>query len=207
MAQDQDVNGQVWPPGTEPISSVPLTEILTGDPADVSIQNLTVHKCAACDGKHEAIQMREFTRPPHPFTHFYLCPTLGDPVPVALAMMHAGTAMELRGPVCQGLAAAQVCGRFMAVIFWHDDENKLRMYFHEEKFPMGDYFETADQKGVMGMLKQQLEANAGTLQQQAMRRAQTPKPLRDLLGSAAPSNKEQFKIPPEVASAFQPPQQ
>ena len=198
---------QVWPKAEEPATQEQLAQVLTGEIAKLEGQNLTVQKCAACDGKHEAIQMREYARRPVPFTHYYLCPTLGDPVPVALAMMTNGGAMELSGTICQALAAAQVSGRFMVATFWLDDDRRLRMHLHEQKFPTGDYFEDVEngRKGVLGLLREQFEKTTGTLQQQAMRRAATPKPIRELFGNAAPQqgvDQQQFKIPPESADAM-----
>ena len=188
MSQQDD--GQVWPQAAEPAPASP--NVLTGEIASFGATGLTVHKCAACDGKHEGIVMNEYTRPPAPFTHWYNCPTIGDPVPVALAMMHNGAGLELNGPVCQALAAAQVAGMFLAMVCYHDD-GKLRMHVTRNKFPTGDYFETGDAKGVLGTLKEMLEQEVGTLDQQAMRRAQTPKPIRELFG---------IDVTPQAAAAI-----
>lgn len=199
MSQQED--GRVWPsqPPAEP--AYESEKVLTGERASFGTEGLTVHKCAACDGKHEGIVMSEYTRPPAPFTHWYDCPTLGDPVPVALAMMTNGGGMELNGPVCHALAAAQVAGRFMVMVCYHED-GKLRMRVTTNKFPTGDYFETADAKGVLGTLKEMLEREVGTLQQQQMRQAVLPQPIRELFGNSQPSNKQEFKLPPQVAAVM-----
>jgi|GEM_PF-6068955 hypothetical protein len=207
---DSNHEGQVWPPAPETTHEEVADDVLTGEPAVLDPIGITVHKCAACDGKHENIVMTEYTRQPHPFTHWYACPTLHDPVPVALAMMRNGMAMELNGPACQALAAAQVAGRFLVAIFHHGvgPDGKLHMYVKQHKFPTGEYFEHDDEKGnkfkgVIGMLKEALEQEAGTVQQQAMRHAAIPKPLREIFGAAGPSNKQEFKIPPQAAAAMQ----
>jgi hypothetical protein len=173
-------------------------DVLTGEIAKFGDQKLNIVQCGACDNRHDGIAVNEYGRAPKPFTHWYQCPNTGDPVPIALAMMQAGGAMELRGPVCQALAKAQVAGRFLSAIFWHDTDGKLWMSYFEEKFPTGDYFETKNQKGVLGMLKEQLEKNVGAISQQEMQQAHIPKPLRDLLGNGQQSDVARYQVPRDV---------
>lgn len=181
---------QVYPPSEK-------IDILSGKAASVAGQTFNVTRCAACDNRHDNMEMNDYARAPKPFTHWYKCPNTGDPVPVSLVMLKTGEGMELNGPVCQSLAAAQACGRFLVAIFWHNENGMLTMAFNEEKFPTGDYFETKEHKGVLGMLREQFERNVGTPEQREMQAAALPKPLRDLVGNSQPVSVErkQYKMP------------
>lgn len=194
----QDDTGQVWPKRSEPepqLQPESQPAVLTGEPAQLDEgQRLDVEKCAACDNRHQGIAVFSFNRPVPPFTHWYACPALGDPVPIALAMLKAGGGIELHGPIINHLAAAQTAGRFLAAIFWHED-GKLRMGLTTHKFPHADYFEADDQKGVLGMLREKLEEYAGAPQTRDMRRAPPLMPLRTLLGTAEPSDGQEMQLP------------
>lgn len=176
----QEDNGQVWPPSSGTVQAGPLT----GEPAKLEGQQLDVHKCAACDGRHDAIQVQSFNRPVQPYTHWYQCPTLGDPVPISIAMLTAGDAIELDGPVCQALAEAQIAGRWLVAVFHIDVDGRLILRRSSQKFPTGDLLQSAEHKGCIGLLKENFEQEVGTQQPQEMRTAATPRPLRSLMGAA-----------------------
>jgi hypothetical protein len=190
--------GQVWPHPVV-VETAPPDQPLTGEKPSLVGQNITVHQCAACDGRHENIEVRDYNRPQPPFTHWYMCPNLGDPVPIALAMLHDGQALELNGPVCQALAEAQIAGRFLvAVCMIKDGKLLLRRTTH--KFPAAEYFETKESAGVMGTLRKNLEQEVGTQQPAVMREATLPKPLRELLGNGSLPDRVVHKLPEGVAA-------
>jgi hypothetical protein len=197
----ETATGQVWPQPVEtPSSEAP--QPLTGEKAPIASidrQNITVHQCAACDGRHENIEVHDFNRPRPPFTHWYTCPALGDPVPLCLAMLKSGEAIELNGPVCQALAEAQIAGRFLVAVFFVQD-GVLMLRRTTYKFPAVEYFETKDSAGVMGTLRKNLEQEVGTQQPAVMREAALPKPLRELLGNGSLPDRVVHKLPEGVAA-------
>lgn len=186
--------GQVFPPSPEQDEpAADPTGILTGDP--IPAQRVNVHKCGACDNRHDDIEIKEFARQLPPFTHFYICPNVGDPVPLTLAMMSDGNGMELHGPTMQSLACARMAGRWIAVVGYIED-GKLLIDKHADRFPMADYFEQGpDSPGFIKQLLQMLESEAGIHQPAEMRPAPPRTPLRTLNGNgSAPPLQEQFKI-------------
>jgi hypothetical protein len=197
----ETATGQVWPQPVEtPSSEAP--QPLTGEKAPIASidrQNLNVHQCAACDGQHENIEVHDYNRPQPPFTHWYMCPTLGDPVPIALAMLKEGQALELNGPICQALAEAQIAGRFMVAVFMiKDGQLLLRRTTH--KFPTAEYFESKESPGCLGTFKKNLEQETGAQQPAVMKEAASIKPLRELLGNGQLPDRVVHKLPPEVAA-------
>ena len=190
----EQVEGQVWPASPEQDQPSPF-QILTGEP--LPEQQVSIHKCAACDNRHDVVELHEYGRIQPPFTHWYECPTLGDPVPVTIGMMGDGTGMELSGPTMQSLARAAKSGRWMAVVFYVEDTDQgrmVKMETHTQRFPRSDFFEDGDHKGCLGLLREWCERDAGVQAPQAMQPAKRPVPLRSLNGNAAPEAEKQ-RIP------------
>jgi hypothetical protein len=113
---------------------------LTGAPVDASQagNKMAINVCAACQGSHRDIDIHEFQTPQRPWTHWYTCPTLGDPCPVALAQMRNGEGMNLDGDVCQSLAAAQQSGQWLVAVFWIDEERRIQCRRSVNKLPLSD---------------------------------------------------------------------
>lgn len=42
------------------------------------------HACPRCDNNHEALEVKRLTRPSEGFSHFAMCPNLGEPILVAM---------------------------------------------------------------------------------------------------------------------------
>ena len=185
--------GQVWPPKEEE-SAGPLT----GAPCAVGEQALNIRQCPSCDGSHDGLLVKEFSRPSGPFTHWFLCPNTKEPVSISLAMLKAGEGMELSGPVCQALAEAQLSGRYMVAVWHIDHANAIQCSKHSAKFPTGDYFSQKDiknHKGCVEMLSELLRQEIGPVQPDIMK-AVNPQPLRTLMGALDPNTqKQQIKLP------------
>lgn len=158
-----------------------------------------IQECAACGASHADVALTEYNKKIGPFTHWYACPTLGDPCQLALLSLNGEDGIELSGPICAALTEAQFAGRYMVAIWFLDAEGKLRMHRICHRFPTIDMLGDGTNPGVLGMLKSDLERECGGAQQPAvMRPATAPKPLRDLLGAGKHDNAERIKIPAEA---------
>lgn len=168
-------------------------QVLTGECAKGG-HTVSVHECQACDSHHDGVEIRQLQRQLGMFTHFYTCPTLGDPVYCCLAMLKGGSAIELNGPICNALAEAQLCGRFVVAVGYYDAQGGLRVFKSSHKFPVVDYFETPEHKNFMGNLREIFEREVGQPVPQPMREAPLPKPLVNLLGKGRVPAVEKFRI-------------
>ena len=177
--------GQVWPPA----------EPLTGEPVVIeSDQRLSIAECPACDGKHAGLEIHQFNRPSGPFTHWFTCPSQGDPVPLSLMMLKDGEGFELNTKVCQAVAAAQMSGRYLIAVFYINHDNNLLLERTTHKFPPADFFESKESKGVMGLLRESLEMEVGPQQPAKMKPAGKLSPLQSLLGAAVPSLQQKISL-------------
>ena len=188
--EEEKPESQVWPPPQNKIDSNAEGGPLTGEPVDVRGSKLNIRKCPACDAAHQNLVVNEYNKPQGVFTHWFHCPTIQDPVSVSLLMLRSGDAIELSGPVCQSLANAQVAGRYLAVVFYVDEEGKLHMERTTSNFPVADFYETKDRPGCIGMLRKSFEDEVGKQAPQTMSRAR-PKPLRTLVGDAVNAAEEE----------------
>lgn len=171
--------GQVYPP----------SEPLTGQPAPLSGQSVNIRQCPCCDGSHDGLDVREFAKSQGPFTHWFLCPTLGEPVSISLLMLSSGEGLELNGAVCQSIAKAQLSGRYLIAVFVISAEGKLELHRTSQKFPTGDFEECVN------MLRKNLSSETGPAQPLQMQRGR-PMPLRTLMGALDPGGKaQQFQLP------------
>lgn len=167
--------------------------------ADMNGTLVRIQECSACGASHESVALTEYQKKVGPFTHWYVCPTLGDPCQVALLSLSGENGIELSGPICQALIEAQLAGRYMVAVWFIDQEGKLRLKRKDNRFPHTDMLPHGEHPGALGMLKEQLEAECGQQQPQVMRTAETPKPLRNLLGAGQPNgNQQRIKIPQEA---------
>ncbi len=177
---DTNSAGQVWPPVAP----------LTGQPAHVEPgQRLNIRQCPSCDGSHDDLQVREYSKPQGPFTHWFTCPNSKDPVSLSLLMLTSGEGMELNGAVCQALAEAQLAGRWMIAVFTITPDGKLLCRRSTAKFPTGDY------DICMNLFRENLQQETGPAQPAKMADGR-PNPLRSLLGAFDPNAKQQqIKLP------------
>jgi hypothetical protein len=193
-------DSQVWPKVSEVVNesaaeNQATDKLIVGPLKTGPGQVFDIVKCAACDNRHDATPMHEYTRQSGLFTHWYACPNLGDPVSVTLMQLSNGNGIELHAETIQSLARAMIAGRFMAVIFYVEGD-KLQMDRRSWKFPPTDFFPNSTGPGCLGMLEQSLRAEMGNVQPQDMKLAERPRPLRELSGAAAPGpRKEVFQLP------------
>lgn len=181
---------QVWPKYDDPNPEKQPHEVARDQPVeklDARGLGIRVTKCGACDGCHDELQVNEYARPLGPFTHWYMCPTLHDPVNLSLGMMKLGDGLAFDGPIIQTLAKAQIEGRFMVVICYvhaePDSEGKtvLSLSRHGCKFPTDKVYQTKGSEGLVGLLMRNLKEEFGEPQPVEMKKVE-PHPLKSLLG-------------------------
>lgn len=172
---------QVYPP----IAAEPLT----GQPVKTNGQSLSIRQCPCCDASHDGLEVREFSRPQGPFTHFFTCPSLQEPVSVSLLMLTGGEGLELSGPICQAMAKAQLAGRYLIAVYVINPDGRIDLHRTTQKFPTGDY------DACIKMLQDDLRSEIGPAQRDEMKEA-SPLPLRGLLGAFDPNGRVQkVRIP------------
>jgi len=166
------------------------------DKFDARQVGITIKNCGACDGTHEGVKVNEFTRPSGPFTHWFTCPNLQDPVNITLGLLSNGEGLQLDGPILQTLARAQLCGMYMVIVCEIDpsQDHKMTLTRHTHKFPSGDVYQTKSNLGFMGLLKENLEQEFGPAQPVEMKEVR-PQPLRDLMGNLIDRAKEAQEVP------------
>ena len=142
-------------------------EPLTGQPADTApVGNImSINDCPACGGKHTDLTIKESNHPGAAGTHWYLCPTLGDPCFVTLAAMDNGEVIELEGRVCQMLARSQMSGQWLIAGAFQKPDGRFEFWRHSFKFPHGHFPE------LIKMFRENLEAEIGPLQPEKMAEA------------------------------------
>lgn len=152
---------------------------LTGSPVDASLDGnvISINDCPACHSGHVGLKITEYNAPRGPFTHWYLCPSLGDPCNISLAAMKNGQGMELDSDVCQALAIAQQAGRWMVAIWWiHDNGETLSMVRPTYKFPIVEF------EHAVRLLREKCQQEIGPPQPDVMQAADHPQPLTKLFG-------------------------
>lgn len=158
----------------EPIEAEPLT----GKPVDASPAGnvMSIRDCPACGGIHSGLKITECNKPSVAGTHWYLCPTLGDPCFVTLAAAKAGEGLELDGKVCQMLARSQMAGQWIVAGAWMLPDGRFAYWRHSFKFPHFHFPE------LIKKFRENLEAEIGPLQPEKMAEAGPLPPLANVFG-------------------------
>lgn len=154
----------------------------TGKPLEVGEQRLSVQHCEACDGRHEGLQVFSYVRPRTVHTHWYKCPTVGDPVPISLIGLSDGRGILIDSDVCRALVNAQLAGRWCVAFFIVTADGQLTAQHKTHRFPHGDFFGAGgESKGCIKMLTELFEREVGP-QQPAEMKTVEPAPLHSLPG-------------------------
>jgi hypothetical protein len=97
---------------------------------------INVQNCGSCDQQHRVMATEYMAGSTH--THWYLCPTTGDPVP--LRMEIEGERLHIVNTEFLGhMMTAEKAGSFMAALFWRDTEDGrvvIRSVVLPHNFPM-----------------------------------------------------------------------
>lgn len=185
---------QVWPPHeSQQASEDARDSIRSGtakttseiiDKLDARGLGIRITNCGACDGTHEDMKVNEYARPLGPFTHWFMCPTLHDPVNLTLGMLKTGEGLELSGPVCRELAKAQIAGRYMVFVCYvteGDGKTTVTLTRHGNKFPTDKIYPSKENRGLVGLLMDNLKDEFGDPQPVEMKQV-APHPLKSLMG-------------------------
>jgi len=98
---------------------------------------LDCHFCYACDAMHNALPLHAYKRSVPPWSHWYTCPTLGEPVSLTIVTDGKGN-VEIANSVLRSLADATRCGRYMVAI-WYLDGGKIMMTRTTCEYPQGEF--------------------------------------------------------------------
>lgn len=165
----------------KPVEAWHQDEPLTGKPVDTAPAGniMSINDCPACGGKHTDLIIKESNRPSAAGTHWYLCPTLGDPCFVTLAAVQTGEAIELDGPVCQALARAQMSGQWLVMVAHMQQDGSFRYNRMAFKFPHAKFEE------LIGHFSKDLGSEIGPLQPAKMAEAGPLPSLVNVFGDGA----------------------
>jgi hypothetical protein len=98
---------------------------------------LDSHSCFSCGGKHSQIECKPYSKDNPPYTHFYLCPTTGDPVGIAIVVSN-NIRMELHDKAVRDIFEAQ--GKpLMFIVARMTKANEVTVTVHNESFPFARY--------------------------------------------------------------------
>jgi len=78
--------------------------------------SIRIAKCPSCDGKHDKVECREFSVRRAAWTHWYTCPSTGDPVSV-LVEVEGGRLYEIDPTIIESLMQARKAGKFVVAVF------------------------------------------------------------------------------------------
>jgi len=137
---------------------------------------LDVRHCPACDGMHHRLPVNPFRRETPPWTHWYACPTTGDPVPLTLVMMSPDRGIEINNVLIRSLVTAQATNAYMVAVFRVQD-GQIKLDRTTQNFPTGDF------QNCVTLLRQDLDREIGPPQQTIpMAAAVNPTPAINLFG-------------------------
>jgi hypothetical protein len=76
-----------------------------------------IPKCSACGQEHASVEVFTLTTPQLPFTHWYSCPTNGDPVPLALMTAQDQTTQAIHSQILQAVTRCLIAKRWLIAFF------------------------------------------------------------------------------------------
>jgi len=98
-------------------------------------------ECFSCGSKHEKIPLHEYNLPNPPWTHYFTCPTSGDPVSIATAEV-AGKPTIIHQDVANFLAVAKRAGHYLVAVFHKPEigsiteQHPLKLSMRTEEFDL-----------------------------------------------------------------------
>lgn len=142
---------------------------------DTKGSGINIQHCPACDGPHENLELNQFNHDNPPWTHWFSCPTLKDPVPLTLLAI-GRDGMEIRNDVVLSVARGAQANNYMAAIF-RVEGGKLLLERHTQHFDPGNFSKAVE------LLKQNLEDEVGPPREQPEQDdSQELRPLVNLFG-------------------------
>jgi len=98
-------------------------------------------ECFSCGSKHEKIPLHEYNLPNPPWTHYFTCPTSGDPVSIATAEV-AGKPTIIHQDVANFLSVAKRAGHYLVAVFHKPEigsiteQHPLKLSMRTEEFDL-----------------------------------------------------------------------
>lgn len=142
-------------------------------PADV--MEVTVSQCPSCKSHHGTTPVTRYLEERHPWTHYFSCPTTGEPVNVSVVFDEHGKIINLNSDLMQWIVEASRDGVYLASI-WHLKNGLPVMRRQTKQFPTAHFQECWRQ------LQDNLSTEIGPPPQQPMQRAPDPEPVANLFG-------------------------
>ena len=145
-------------------------------PVDTAGNVLDVRHCPVCDAIHNGVPVHAFTKQTPPWTHWYACPTTGDPVPLTLVMMSTDRGIEINNVLIRALVRAQSTNAYMVAVYRVED-GQIKLDRTTHNFPTGDFV------NCVTLLRQDLDRETGPPQQSIpLQAAVNPNPVINLFG-------------------------
>lgn len=145
-------------------------------PIDTTGQKLNVTNCPSCDAPHQDLEISSFNKHTPPWTHWFTCPSTGDPVPLTLVMVDPKSGIEVNNVIIRNLVHAQQRGAYMVSIFRIED-GQVKLDRTTFNFPTGDFV------NCISLLKADLEREIGPPQAVPLKDADDQAPLVNLFGN------------------------
>ena len=139
---------------------------------------LVIHDCYSCHERHDHVAVTPYRTDNSPWTHWYACPTNGDPVPMTI-QVKGENPVEVCRRIMRDVDEALAAGSLMSAIFYVGRDGKLKMRWMTDKFPFGYFDETSR------LLAEHNAKNGGIT-----------KPVEPL--PRAQPHKQVFKVPEEL---------
>lgn len=94
-------------------------------PVSLGTTTVNIKECPVCKSKHEDIALTEFKTGGYgPFTHWYLCPSTGDPAMLSLISIGDGVGIDIDHNILSQVLTAQASGRYMVAV-WRVTERDM----------------------------------------------------------------------------------
>lgn len=168
IVPDAEGNGQG--PAPQTAEGEPAVDVVrkTGE-IDLQAENvLSIMHCYSCKGPHEKIPVYPYMTPHPPYTHYYICPSTGDPTGLAIVPSKDGL-VEVNGEILALLSEAQQSDSFMIVVYWHA-EGRVQFRRQSHKFP------TTELQTCKGMILEDFEKQVGPPAHTPLQEVEPPKP-------------------------------
>lgn len=76
-----------------------------------------IPKCSACGQEHPDVEVGALATPQQPFTHWYQCPTNGDPVLLALLTVEDQAPEVIHAQILQAVTRCMLAKKYLIAFF------------------------------------------------------------------------------------------
>ena len=151
----------------------------------VDNQRIDVEVCGCCDNPHKLVELVSYKKTRSPYTHYFICPKLGDPV--SLCIMQRGTSIvEVNAKCVDALVAAEQAGSYVFAVFY-PNAGEIRCD------RVGWNFSTKNYETVIDVMQKNLRQETHPPEKANLRTVPPPKPALPLFGDV-----ETVKVGPDI---------